>query len=370
MKHKMWPALAALVLTGASSSLLIAAHANDGAISYGGSPSLLSGHPSVTMQSEVVMMTIGKENVLVDCRFVFKNSGKKCSVRMGFPDRGEGGADPDESASGDWKTNLAKSTFNWFKSYVDDQLVKTALIRGGGSGEFWHAKNVAFGAGQSRRVRDVYSVPVGGQIAPNGGGAFDETSYILHTGKSWHGKIGRSEVIVKFARDMKGKVLKPSWYRFSENTFDKVDWPSVRGSKVLYHGPDKAQVSGLTMRFVRTNWEPEVKDDIWLAFSYKGISYGPSTPAVKLPYADIYPFSRALKESDLKGKSDAQLKIMRNAIYARHGRPFKDPELAKYFTSQSWYHKDEKWTDADDDAKLSALEKQNAQFILSYAKAH
>ena len=31
------------------------------------------------------------------------------------------------------------------------------------------------------------------------------------------------------------------------------------------------------------------------------------------------------------------LRVLRNEIYARHGRVFKDPELQKYFAAQSWY---------------------------------
>jgi hypothetical protein len=31
------------------------------------------------------------------------------------------------------------------------------------------------------------------------------------------------------------------------------------------------------------------------------------------------------------------LRVLRNEVYARHGRIFKDPELQKYFLAQSWY---------------------------------
>ncbi|MEP6757329.1 MAG: hypothetical protein ABJA67_17630, partial [Chthonomonadales bacterium] len=60
--------------------------ANDGGISMGGSPKLLKGHPSVIMQSEIIRLNVKSEYVEVDCNFVFVNRGKKCTVRMGFPD--------------------------------------------------------------------------------------------------------------------------------------------------------------------------------------------------------------------------------------------------------------------------------------------
>ena len=31
------------------------------------------------------------------------------------------------------------------------------------------------------------------------------------------------------------------------------------------------------------------------------------------------------------------LRVLRNEIYARHGRVFKDKQLQKYFETQAWY---------------------------------
>ncbi len=53
----------------------LSALANDGGISMGGTPRLLSGHPSVEMQSEVINMKVGDKQVEVECNFVFVNTG-------------------------------------------------------------------------------------------------------------------------------------------------------------------------------------------------------------------------------------------------------------------------------------------------------
>jgi serine/threonine-protein kinase len=45
----------------------------------------------------------------------------------------------------------------------------------------------------------------------------------------------------------------------------------------------------------------------------------------------------ALAESDLTGLSPYELQLLRNAVFARHGRTFKTPELQRYFDSRSWY---------------------------------
>jgi hypothetical protein len=44
-----------------------------------------------------------------------------------------------------------------------------------------------------------------------------------------------------------------------------------------------------------------------------------------------------LKEETLGALFAEDLRVLRNEVYARHGRIFKDPELQKYFAAQAWY---------------------------------
>jgi hypothetical protein len=53
------------------------------------------------------------------------------------------------------------------------------------------------------------------------------------------------------------------------------------------------------------------------------------------------------------------LKVLRNELYARHGRVFKDPELQKYFLAQPWYKPD---PDFKDD-QLNEIEAANLKKI-------
>jgi predicted nucleic acid-binding Zn ribbon protein len=73
---------------------------------------------------------------------------------------------------------------------------------------------------------------------------------------------------------------------------------------------------------------------------------------------------RKLTEDDLKGKSAWELDIMRNEIYARHGRPFKIAKYRDYFLKQSWYKENPNFRDD----QLSQIERYNAWFILKYQK--
>ena len=76
--------------------------------------------------------------------------------------------------------------------------------------------------------------------------------------------------------------------------------------------------------------------------------------------------TRALTNADLQGMTAYQLRLARNEIYARHGRTFKDAALQNYFNSCSWYKPDSNYNNANDDANLSAIEKQNINTIRNY----
>ena len=53
------------------------------------------------------------------------------------------------------------------------------------------------------------------------------------------------------------------------------------------------------------------------------------------------------------------LRVLRNEVYARHGRVFKDPELQKYFEAQAWYKANPEFKDD----QLNEIEAKNLQKI-------
>lgn len=73
---------------------------------------------------------------------------------------------------------------------------------------------------------------------------------------------------------------------------------------------------------------------------------------------------RTLTTGDLSGLSKWQLDVLRNEIYAAHGRTFDRADLQNYFDRQTWYEADSGFSEA----RLSSLEKRNAAFIASYQK--
>jgi hypothetical protein len=55
----------------------------------------------------------------------------------------------------------------------------------------------------------------------------------------------------------------------------------------------------------------------------------------------------------------AQLRILRNAIYARHGRTFQSKDLNGFFSQESWYRPDPAYTDA----LLTPQDRHNLELI-------
>lgn len=248
--------------------LATGAFADDADLSFGGAPRMMSGGTSVVMQSEVVRMTVGQNTVDVDCRFVFKNSGPACTIRMGFPDRGRGGSDPMER-EGESGTSQVAQTFKSFASYVDGRPVDTKVVQDASNkSDLWHIKQVHFGAGQTVRVRDVYRTVVGAQVSglQNFRGETLSTYYVLNTGASWAGKIGRAEVDVTFKRPQLRNIHLVSYDSIGSPNPYNINWPKLRANDVVWRGPSRPSLDGNTLRFVRTDFKPAYKDDVLLFF--------------------------------------------------------------------------------------------------------
>ncbi|MBD2413586.1 serine/threonine protein kinase [Nostoc calcicola FACHB-389] len=74
---------------------------------------------------------------------------------------------------------------------------------------------------------------------------------------------------------------------------------------------------------------------------------------------------RPVTDVDLDGKSGFELDIMRNSIFASHGRRFDTPELQDYFNNQPWYRPI--YSPKEFSPKLlSRLEQQNVDYISKY----
>ncbi|MDZ7966936.1 MAG: YARHG domain-containing protein [Nostoc sp. DedSLP03] len=74
---------------------------------------------------------------------------------------------------------------------------------------------------------------------------------------------------------------------------------------------------------------------------------------------------RLVTDADLDGKSGFELDIMRNSIFASHGRRFENIELQNYFNNQLWYRPI--YSPKTFPVKLlTKLEQQNVEYINKY----
>jgi hypothetical protein len=71
---------------------------------------------------------------------------------------------------------------------------------------------------------------------------------------------------------------------------------------------------------------------------------------------------RLISAQMLRGLSLNELRLLRNEIYARHGRQFQAPWLSQYFFGQTWYQPNENFKDED----LTGPDKQNVETIVAY----
>ena len=69
-----------------------------------------------------------------------------------------------------------------------------------------------------------------------------------------------------------------------------------------------------------------------------------------------------LTEEDLKELDKTQLRLMRNAVYARHGRTFKSVDLQSLWECYTWYKKNPKYSDS----LLTDIDKYNIDLIQKY----
>lgn len=79
------------------------------------------------------------------------------------------------------------------------------------------------------------------------------------------------------------------------------------------------------------------------------------------PLDDPARLDRLLTVEELRDLSRRDLRLLRNMVYARRGRPFKSALLTEYFYRMEWYAPDPAYTDA----RLTDTDNRNVQIIRS-----
>jgi hypothetical protein len=91
----------------------------------------------------------------------------------------------------------------------------------------------------------------------------------------------------------------------------------------------------------------------------------PDTGKVPTSEDYLFPSDRVyITRADLRNYSKAQVALMRNEIYARHGYIFESTEYASYFSRQWWYHPNPSFNEN----MLTPIERANKSTIVEYEK--
>ncbi len=81
----------------------------------------------------------------------------------------------------------------------------------------------------------------------------------------------------------------------------------------------------------------------------------------RTPLEDPTLLDKQITVEQLNDFSRRDLRLVRNLVYARRGRPFQSDLLRNYFGTLDWYKADSSYTDA----RLTPLDKRNISVILS-----
>lgn len=73
----------------------------------------------------------------------------------------------------------------------------------------------------------------------------------------------------------------------------------------------------------------------------------------------LTPSDRVITGPELQGRSKAELRVMRNEIFARRGMVFQAPDLHGYFAKKPWYTENPAYTDG----LLTDVDKENVRII-------
>jgi hypothetical protein len=113
------------------------------------------------------------------------------------------------------------------------------------------------------------------------------------------------------------------------------------------------------------------RDRIKLELTYQSLA--PAAPAVQEKPAEepgipenlkstegyLVPQDRVVTEAEMQGRSKAELRVMRNEVYARRGRVFQSADLNAYFSAKPWYQQNVNYSDS----LLSDVDKENVRIL-------
>ena len=289
------------------------------------------------VREQVTLKLVGHDRWEVRCRFLFRNAtDRPVALRMGFPfagNRGEG----DLAVPRGLKAPPEGRPLVWrFRATVRGKPVATKLRRlddrRRSLGLDWaHIWPVRLGPGQKVRVDNSYVLGV----TQTSMAFLTEVSYLLRTGANWRGgRIGRSRLVVTADRPFlpcDGQAVRA---RMLGRTFQR--------GRVLAGFARPAEPAGF--RIVRAGKRGPARRIEWDLRSFAPTK---DLRACLVPASlHVLWLDYQLDSIDERKLDPAQLRLLINYHFAKHGKAFRSRDLRRYFGKRWWYRPDPRFTSA------------------------
>jgi hypothetical protein len=229
----------------------------------------------IVMDSEVVNVILHKEFAEVECAYRFRNEGEAQTVIMGFPNQTRLEIDDGIRSPG----------IGMFRAFADGKelpvRLSTVNLKDGDPGiakygkkSGWFFHNVPFKKGETKVVVNKYIADHG--ATANWKAALHGFGYVLRTGASWKGVIGKADINVTFAGDVSWNNLVMGDEYYAE--YGEKPPADYVTSQRIEPKNFKKNKNGLSWSF--TNLEPDEKNDISITIYSSCNKPGPSTNRV------------------------------------------------------------------------------------------
>ena len=181
-----------------------------------------------------------------------------------------------------------------------------------------------------------------------------------------------SDAFIKDWEKTREEARADEWFTPKVFPYDFVEYKGKTGLRIIFY--DRDDYGRYPKRYYAQFWvydeetqQYELVEDIYNEFEEL-------TPADGLLFAearadlfwgsktDFSKLNGRLTDEDLEDLDKVQLRIMRNAVYARHGRMFQSEDLQTLFNECSWYTKNPEYTDG----LLTETDRYNIRLIQKY----
>lgn len=308
--------------------------ANDAYVTAAGGnilPVGVESHPTISMVSEVIQITLLRENYHVHVDFEFYNSGDQAVVDVGFPQWRYGTGEIGKFTS--FTTTLNGNKIEYTEMSNNAQENDYIKI------DKWFVRKITFPKNAITRTSVDYYADYSHL------GFYEGVEYLFGTGCSWKNPIKKQTFIISNNGGI-NDVIFNIYFKEKKSYKDGNSTSSISRNKK-------------DLIIVRENVSPDINDVIRIetcSFYYA------INPMKKLEESSWRLSNEVIFPETLKYFTDDQLRLYRNLIYAWHGNIFKAKDINNWLknAASDWY----KPTHQVDISEFNEIEKINLKNIM------